>query len=383
MKTPLAWLNFVHHKTRTLVALAGVSFAVILIFMQLGFRGAAEATATFLYSKIDDFEIFLVSSSYRDVNRTGTIPRTYLYRAMSLDEVESAYPLYISFSLWRNVTTGLRRTILVIGFRPTDPIFRGLPELEDPDLLRELHRLDTVLVDRMSHPDFGLAEMLPQTRITEVGFRRIEVVGQFTLGTGFASDASIITSADTFAALFPRRSLEKVNLGLVRLKRGADVKAVQTQLRAILPPDVQVWTRSELESRERDYWVHGKSIGILFTYGVFVAILVGVIFVYQIISADITNHYSEYATLKAMGYGNAYLSWVVLQQALYLGAIAYIPGLFAALLLYAVTRHYAHITIEMTFPRALGVLALALVMCTISGLLSVQKVKAADPADLF
>ena len=37
MRTPLAWLNLVHHKPRTLVAVAGVAFAVLLSFMQLGF----------------------------------------------------------------------------------------------------------------------------------------------------------------------------------------------------------------------------------------------------------------------------------------------------------------------------------------------------------
>ena len=43
MRTPLAWLNLLHNRARTAVALAGVSFSVLLIFMQLGFLGAVAA----------------------------------------------------------------------------------------------------------------------------------------------------------------------------------------------------------------------------------------------------------------------------------------------------------------------------------------------------
>ena len=46
MKTPLVLHNLVHNKVRTLVAVAGVSFAIILVFMQLGFFASAETTAT-------------------------------------------------------------------------------------------------------------------------------------------------------------------------------------------------------------------------------------------------------------------------------------------------------------------------------------------------
>ena len=33
MKTPLAWTNLVHQRRRTLVAVAGIAFAITLIFM--------------------------------------------------------------------------------------------------------------------------------------------------------------------------------------------------------------------------------------------------------------------------------------------------------------------------------------------------------------
>ena len=94
----LAWANFIHQKRRTFLALAGVSFAVILIFMQLGFRGSAESTATFLYDRLGDFPIFIVSTTYRDMNRTGVVPRRYLYQAMSVEGVARITPALSALS---------------------------------------------------------------------------------------------------------------------------------------------------------------------------------------------------------------------------------------------------------------------------------------------
>src|SRR5262249_7887182 len=155
-------------------------------------------------------------------------------------------------------------------FNPADKVFRNLPELDDPAIIADLKRPDTVLIDRQCHPDFGLTEgaMPAAVQYSEIGGRRVHVVGYFTMGTGFASDGSTITSDETFSRLVGGWPLDRVSLGLVRLNPGANRQQVVQALREILPPDVAVLTRTELEQRERDYWLNGKSIGILFTCGV-------------------------------------------------------------------------------------------------------------------
>src|SRR5258708_7856745 len=148
MHTPLALLNLLHQKARTLVAMAGVSFAIILIFMQLGFRGTAEATATVLYDRLGDFDVTLVSSKYRDMNRAETFPRQRLYQARDVKGVADACPLYVSFNLWRNPQNGaIRRIIFIIGYDPNQKIFGDIPEVADPDVIAALKRPDTLLID--------------------------------------------------------------------------------------------------------------------------------------------------------------------------------------------------------------------------------------------
>ena len=61
-------------------------------------------------------------------------------------------------------------------------------------------------------------------------------------------------------------------------------------------------TRAEIAAHERRHWVTKTSVGIIFGFGVFVALLVGIAIVYQVLSSDISSRLAEFATLKAIGY---------------------------------------------------------------------------------
>jgi putative ABC transport system permease protein len=111
--------------------------------------------------------------------------------------------------------------------------------------------------------------------------------------------------------------------------------------------------------------------------------MVGTVFVYQVISSDITQRFAEYATLKAMGYGNGYLAYVVLQQAVLYGVLGYLPGLAMSLLMYEWGSAATTLPITMNWERAVVVLGLSILMCAVSGFFAVKKVRTADPADLF
>jgi putative ABC transport system permease protein len=382
MKTPLALLNLLYRKVRTCVAVLGVAFAIVLVFMQLGFLGAVEATATLLYERLD-FDLVLASSEYREVNRPGNLPLARLHQVEALEGVEHAVPLYLGFHLWRSPDSGKRRLIMVLGFRPSDHAFQ-LPELGP--LVPQLQLLDNVLIDRRSRPEFGRQEEFARkgARVTtEIGTHKVQVVGQFTLGGGFAADGMIIASDQTFARIFGGLPLDHANVGLIKLRPGASPENVAASLSRLLPVDVRVWTRSAIEAREQNYWLRNTSLGMIFVLGVFVALLVGAVFLYQVIASDIASHLAEYATLKAIGYGSGFLSRVILVQALILSVLSYVPGFLIALTLYAITRQHAGIPIGMTLARAALVLVLASMMCLFAGLFALNKVKAADPADLF
>jgi len=376
MKTPLAWHNLLLDKTRTAVAIAGVAFAVVLILMQLGFYGAVVQTATLVYDRLR-FDVLLRSPSYLHLSRAGTIPRNRLFQAESLPEVEGADPLYIGFNLWRNADTGRRRGIMVLGIDPQRPVL-DLPELSE--LAPLLTQPDAVLLDRRSRPEFGPQDV---GLVTDVGHRRVRVAGQFTMGTGFGADGAILVSERAFGQLFPTRSLDQISLGLVTLKPGSNPQQVAARLRELLPPDVSVATRAEISAHESHHWKTRTSVGLIFGMGVVVAIIVGIAVVYQVLSSDIANRLGEYATLKAIGYDNAYLARIVLQQAVLLAIFGFLPGFGLSLLLYRVTQLAAHVPIAMETSRAVIVGGLSVLMCSLAALAALRKVYSADPADLF
>jgi putative ABC transport system permease protein len=406
----LAWRNLLHKAGRTAVAAAGVAFAVVLVFMELGLLDGVGRTAGVLYDNLR-FDLLLTSSEYLDVARTGDLPRGRLAQARAADGVAEVLPLSLGVGTWRQparrtwlgavVPAGGTRSINVLAAPPDRlaDIFSAGPGrvFESADDARAagaaLARLDTVLFDIRSKPEFGRYDDLARLPASGSGEgadraavrfngRRVEVVGRFRLGTGFSWNGMLMTGEETFGRLVPQRP-GRVTFGLVNLAPGADVAAVQRSLRAVLPPDVQVLTRAEMAERERRYWLRLTSVGQFLLMAVVLAVVVGVIFVYQMMAADIRGMLPEYATVKALGYRPGYLTGAVLWQAVLLAGLGYVPGLAAALGLYAVARAVGGIPVYMTPERAAVVLALTAGMCLASGLLALRKVHTADPADLF
>ncbi|MGD1905238.1 MAG: hypothetical protein ACFB0C_04500 [Leptolyngbyaceae cyanobacterium] len=73
-RIPLAWLNLLHERTRLVVAIAGVAFAVVLIFMNLGFQGALLKSTTVMYDEFDA-EVFLTSPQSLEISSTKALPQ--------------------------------------------------------------------------------------------------------------------------------------------------------------------------------------------------------------------------------------------------------------------------------------------------------------------
>lgn len=379
-RIPLAWYNLLHDRARLLVAVAGVTFAVLLMFMNLGFLGALVSTTTNFYDQFNG-DLFLVSPQSLEISTTKAFPRERLYQAAGIEGVQRVMPLYTEYAQWKNPETKTSRALFVYGFNPVDPVFL-MPELNTPEGIRALQQPNATFMDRKSRPEFG-----PQTigLETETDRRQVTVVGQYDLGGGFAADGTLIMSDQNFRRYFDPRPLDQINLGLVRLDPGADPQRVKAAIADRLPADVDVYTKAEIVANESRYWIQTTSIGFIFGLGVLVSFVVGTVIVYQILYTDIRDHLREYATLKAIGYGGGYLFKVVLQEAGLLALMGYTPGLILALGLYTMAYNATSGTLpmQMTLFRVGFVLLLTVLMCSLSGLISVRKAVTADPAEVF
>ena len=380
-KTPLAWFQVSRERTRLAVALAGIAFADMLMFIQLGFLDALLDGATKSHQNLQA-DLVLINPQFQTLFYIKNFPRERLYQTLSDDKVESIRGLYINIAQWRNSQTRLSRGILVWGIDPANPAF-NFPEVNQN--LEQLKLLNQALFDRASRPEYGpIADLLKQEKTLEaqVNGQNLQIVDLFTLGASFGADGNIITSDSTFLKLFPDNPPNQIAVGLINLKPGADVEKVRSRLVATLPNDIKILTPQEFAQIEIDYWQSG-GIGFIFGLGVVVGFIVGVVIVYQILYSDVSDHLPEYATLKAMGYSDRYLLGVLMQEALLLAVLGYIPGFLLALGLFQIAYAATLLPIGMKLPRAILVLILTIVMCGISGVISMRKLQSADPADVF
>ena len=381
-RIPLSWLLLTRQPVRLLVALAGISFAGILMFMQLGFRdGLFDASVT--AHRLFDADVVLISPRSASSVSMEAFPRRRLVQTLADPDVEGVTPVHWGLMLWRNPETRRNRSILALGFNPDDPFFVDPSLAEKTDALKQKGR---ILFDQLSRPEFGpIADWYRDGRVveTEIAGNRVRVAGLVSLGTSFGADGNLLTSTETFLDLMPQKPPGAIEVGLVRLKPGVDPEQVVSRLSKRLPKDVSVLTKQGFIDFEQNYWKSSTSIGFIFTLGAAMGFVVGCVIVYQVLYTDVSDHLPEYATLMAMGYRLSHLLGVVVREGFYLAALGYVPAYLAGQGLYWFVRDATKLPVGMDLSRALTVLVMILVMCMLSSLLAMRRLIDADPAEIF
>lgn len=383
MKTPLAWHNLMFDRKRLLLAVGGIGFAVLLMFMQIGFRGAMFDSTLLVLQRLDA-DLVLVRPDRYTLSVYIRFPRRYLELAASHPAVTATTPMYFENlrSTWKPNEQAVGPAIRILAFDPRHPA------LTVPGVTAQAEKLAepmTGLLDRRSKSDFagvGVGESL------EVGGRRVRIVGEFSLGTDFADDGTLIVSDATYDALFfghlPRgEGLEKIDFGLIRLQPGSDFAAVRDEIDRLLPDDVLVLTREQYVDFEMIYWRTATPIGYVFALGTVMGFIVGMTICYQILFTDIADHLREFATLKAMGYRPGFFIGVVLQESLLLAPLGFVPGALSAWGLYTAVAAVTGLPMHLTIARIAVVGGLTVLMCVASGCLTMRQVLTAEPAELF
>ena len=381
-RIPLASLMLIRQPVRLAVALAGISFAGILMFMQLGFRdGLFDASVT--VHRLFDADIVLISPrSTSSVSMAG-FPRRRLIQAMAAPEVEGITPVHWNLLLWRNPETLGTRSILALGFEPGHPLFTDPTLAAKAKLLTQKGR---VLFDEKSRAEFGpVAKWFREGRTveSEIAGKRVRVAGLIGLGASFGADGNLLTSSETFLDLIPNTPSGSIEVGLVRLKPGSDADQVAQHLQSQLPDDVTVLTKQGFIDFEQNYWRTSTSIGFIFTLGAAMGFVVGCVIVYQVLYSDVSDHLPEYATLMAMGYKLNSLLGVVVREGLLLALFGYLPAYAAGQGLYLLVRNATQLPVAMNTVRSVSVFSMILIMCMLSAGLAMRRLVDADPAEIF
>ena len=293
-----------------------------------------------------------------------------MYQCYGLPRIKHAMPFYVGHYRRRNNTTRMYWSLMVMGIRPEDQVF-DIPNIEKLRTL--LKKTKTILLDRLCLEHFGAYRINKEIELEKFLFT---VVGDYSLG-GILRDGTAVVSDQNYNLIARSQKLENVNLILIQLEDGADPAVAREHLRKILPADVRLLTRSELEEIEKNFWLKDTSAGTVIGFAVILAFIIGIIILYQVFSAEIHEHLAEYATLKAIGYSNYAMALIVIQQSLLLVSISFVLGTLLAI------TAYEAIDIKMTLSCLVLVFFITIFMALTATIISLRTVILADPADVF
>ena len=408
----LARKNLLEDIPRFLVAQAGIMFAVSLVTIQTGiFNGFTRSAAKLIDNSSAD--IWVASESLVHVDLTLPIPLTNLSQAQQVGGVERAEALIVRGSVWRH-SLGEITPVRVIGFDPNGQLF--IPRNITQGSLSALREPYTVIVDATN---FELLKIRRVGDVAEVGSLPARVVGLTQKNRSIASNPFMFTSLESANAYSnagqtaslscrlpsggtelqctntlrnpgqtstaaPKKlaASDLITYILIRASPGEDLQALKQKLETALP-STRAYTRAELVDKTQTFWQRRTGIGFLLGLGAAVGVIVGVIIVGQILYSSVSDHIKEFGTLKAMGASDWVIYGVIIEQALWMAILGYLPGMVLCFGVGAWTYATQGIMILITPATAIGVLGLTVLMCVGSAIFAIQKVTHVDPAIVF
>lgn len=381
-RLPIGWLQLSHNKGRLLAAVSGVAFANLLVFMQLGIMGALNGSTIAPYALLNT-DIILSSQEGNTLTDSEHIARVHMFEALGVAGVARATPLYIG-NLPFTLEDGTSVSLLTFGVDSTEP---GFVSPSIAPLLEKLTLENTALLDEGTRgmPASVIEGIQEGDRFSfEANGKTLTAIGTMSVGGGFLADGMLVTSDQTFLRFFAARASGAPDHILLRLDDGVSVDTVATRLRAVLPANsVRVQTIQDAQAADLAFMSTERPTGIIFGFGVFMGILVGLVIVYQVLSTDVADHLREYATFKAMGYAQPFFLGIIFEEAIVLAIFGFIPGFLASVGLYAGLVAVTGLPVAMEASRAILVFLGTLVACTLSGAIATRRLANADPADLF
>ena len=409
----IARKNLLEDLPRFLVAQAGIMFAVSLVTIQTGiFKGFTRSTV--LLIEESEADIWVTSEKMVNFELTDPLLLSQLTQAREVDGVEEAQALLLGSARW-NLESGESSPVKVVGFDPAGRLFhpgkveRGSVEaLAKPyNVMVDESRLSSLEVKNIG--DRGVVDSLP-AQLAAITKESQSIVTSSFLFTSLENANAYINAgmevelnckvqtqedlqctrvyqkadADNQSkapALEPLDQTDLITYILVKAKAGQNSKTLQQKLEEALP-GTRAYTREAMSEKTQDYWKGRTGVGLILGLGATVGVIVGMVVVTQILYASVTDHIKEFGTLKAMGAPDRLLYGVVMEQALWMAILGYLPGM---LLCFGVQAGVASqgIIILITPGAAAGVFGLVVMMCIGSGFLAIRKVTRVDPAIVF
>lgn len=361
-----------HDKKRLFLSTCGIGFAVIIMFMQLGFfNGINDSQANI--ARLINADLVVIHAKRTHLNKWNRFAPIHLQQVIAVDGVKEGIPIYKDGPGLKNPDTKQVKRIIVYAFPPESHPF-NLPGVS-PETLDLLKIKGNVLFDKRSRDIYGDLQIGEDLTVKDKPFR---LAGFVDVGPNIINDGTLLIGEGSWRGLG-----EYLIMGLIRFEEGVDAAETIKRIKQNLDEDLLVFTPKELATREIRYTVINAPVGAIFGIGLIVSLFIGTVICYQILFNEVTDNLSQYATLKAMGFGKKFLIGIILEEAAVLSVIGFIPGYLISLLVYEITADATRLIMIFSPERIAFIFFLTLFMCLIAGFLAMRKVLNLDPADLY
>lgn len=363
-----------YDKTRSLLTLAGVIFAVSLIFAQVGiYQGLMETSSVVIDNTPGD--IWITSKNSKNFDFSQAIPEYLHHHALSTAGVAWAEKIIITWGLIKQKEGGTEQ-VEILGFNPETGI--GGPWQMLSGHPTAVKNGNFIIVDESAKARLGEIRV---GEYREILSRRMQVVGISQGVKSFTTAPIIFTSYRIAQELAQIVGRDNTVFIVVKVADGYSTGEVISRLQEKLV-GVDVYSKRDFSRKTRLYWTIETGVGFSFLLTIVISFLVGILIVGQTIYNSTMEHIKEFGTLKALGATNGEIYQIIFAQALMNALLGYLVSLVLALLSVKIYTALGTVMVVNALTN-MSVLGLTLIMCLSATAVSMRRIKNIDPALLF
>lgn len=365
-------------RAKYLLLVSSLTFAALLMTQQGSvFLGLLRwCTASI---RNTNASIWVVDKQVEQVNEVQPLRDTDLSLVKSVGGVDWAAPLSFSIQQGRLVD-GSFKMVQILGLDPAT-LF-GAPSRILKGSLAGLRQNNTVVIDEVAVEKFsqGRSKPLDVGDVFEINDKEARVVAICRAERSFFGYPLIYTTYDRAVQYAPskRKSLSYI---LVNPKDGVNSADLARKIEK--ETHLKAYTDAEFASSTIRWFFKNTGIPLSFGMIILLGFLVGVAVSGQTFYSFVLENLPNLGALKAMGASNGLLTRMLVLQALLVGTIGYGIGVGVASLFGRMAIANGKIPFFLARETMLLVLGAILLICTLSALLGIRKIRKLDVAEVF
>ncbi len=371
----VAWKFIRFDKAKSIGVIVGILISTFLIGQQLGvfffLSGLMGALATDVKA-----DIWVVDSKTNDVNQLGRIDVRNLRAVQGISGIKEAFPILISGASC-NYENGTSGAITLIGVDAGQ-----LNSVLPPNKINEGKTADLQTDGALSAEYYEKKNLGGKIDIGtefEVNGKRAFFALQTKGFRGFGSSFCVTTIER--ARYYSNQPVSTISAVLVNLQPGANIDEVVANINATVN-GVKAWPAPQLAASSVKKILSSSGIALSTGTLIIFALIAGFFIIGLTMYSSALDRLKDYGTLKAIGAGNAYITRLILTQALLFSVVGFLVGLA---LLEGFRRGVANSGLIFSFSplMLLGMFATIGLISLSGASFALSRIRSVEPAAVF